>query len=188
MPNTELATTEIIEIDPPKPPNQLKEELQQAPEKAPERQDKRFLCDGRRCGSPALRDQNFCFYHAVHRTHMTPAMRRRQLKSGFELTCLDGLDNPSAIQLALCQVLHRLAENSIEPKRAGLLIYGLQVAGTNLRRTHTDANSRVPEAIVEDDVFGQLAVPEPGRTVPENYFQRMARQVRNGEVPSYEDF
>jgi hypothetical protein len=162
MPSTELATTEIIEINPPEP------KVSQQPI---QKQQKRFLCrhlftDGRRCGSPALRGQNFCYYHAEHRVHITDAQRRRQRASGFDLTLLDTLDNPASIQISVAEVLRRLAGNSIDPKRASLILYGLQVAGQNLRRIHPEETARVPEDIVQDPVFGPLATLEPGRPDP----------------------
>jgi len=165
MPNTELATTETVEINPPQ-------------------QNKRFLCrhiftDGRRCGSPALRAQNFCYYHQVHRTPVLANQRRRQPKSGFDLTRLDGLDNPAAIQLAVVEVLGRLAENSIDPKRASLILYGLQIASQNLLRATPIDLAHVPEDIVEDPTHGQLASLEEGRTEPETFISRLLSGKQN---------
>jgi len=167
MPTTDLATTEIIEINPPK---DLAESSKQ--------EDKRFLCrhiftDGRRCGSPALRTQNFCYYHQTHRTPVLAHQRRRKLQSGFDFRLLDALDNPAAVQLSVTEVLSRLAANTIDPKRAGLLLYGLQVASLNLRRGDPSETSRVPDHIVEDATHGQLASLEPGRSEPETYISRM---------------
>jgi len=170
MPNTELATTEIIEIHPPKPPQNALENRGTLEVQNP-LEDKRFLCrhiftDGRRCGSPALSQQNFCYYHYAHRTPVLANQRRRQRASGFDITNLDGLDNPTAVQLSLSEVIARIAANTIDLKRAGLLIYALQVAGQNLRRIDPEETARVPEDIVEDPVFGPLATLEPGRPDP----------------------
>jgi hypothetical protein len=187
MPNTELATTEIIEIHPPKPPRKAL-----AAQNALASQDKRFLCrhiftDGRRCGSPALNQQNFCYYHYAHRTPVLANQRRRQRASGFDLTNLDGLDNPTAVQLSLSEVIARIAANTIDLKRAGLLIYALQVAGQNLRRGDPSATARVPEDIVEDPTHGQLASLEPGRTEPETYISRMISGKYPPEDPPDDD-
>ena len=77
MPDHELATTEIIEIDPP-------------------RHTKPYLCrhiftDGHRCGSRALLHENFCYYHHAHRK---PVLKRHAIKQhpDLGLKSLDDLD------------------------------------------------------------------------------------------------
>ena len=45
------------------------------------------------------------------------------------------VDN-SSIQLALTDILQALAANELDPKRAGLLLYGLQVASANVQKMH----------------------------------------------------
>jgi hypothetical protein len=44
------------------------------------------------------------------------------------------VEDTASIQLALIDVLQALAANQIDPKRAGLLLYGLQVASSNARK------------------------------------------------------
>jgi hypothetical protein len=45
------------------------------------------------------------------------------------------VDN-SSIQLALAEIIQALAANELDPKRAGLLLYGLQVASANVEKMH----------------------------------------------------
>jgi hypothetical protein len=47
---------------------------------------------------------------------------------------LPPLEDTASIQLALIDVLQALAANQLEPKRAGLLLYGLQVASANVQK------------------------------------------------------
>jgi hypothetical protein len=174
---TELTIIETIEIHPPAP------EQQEAPEpEQPEAPRKHYLCrhifvDGHQCGARALRNQHFCYYHHAFRTPMLIHQRRRQPRSGFDLTRLDGLDNHAAIQLSLSEVLGRIANDSIDPKRAWLLLYGLQIAGHNLRRARPNAEASVPETIVEDSHYGHMAEPEPGRTVPPNFYDKFRAEL-----------
>jgi hypothetical protein len=170
---TELTIIETIEINPPQPEQQLAPKPEQL-----EPTRKPFLCrhifvDGRRCGALDLRNQHFCYYHYAHRMPVLANRSRRRPKSGFDLTRLDGLDNHAAIQLSLSEVIGRIAANSIDPKRAWLLLYGLQIAGHNLRRARPNPEAPVPETIVEDGVYGQLAEAEPGRTVPPDLLDQM---------------
>jgi hypothetical protein len=170
MRNTELAVVEAIEINPPGP-------------KEIEQPRKPYLCrhifaDGRQCGSRALRGENFCFYHHAHRTPVLANRRRRQPESGFDLTRLDGLDNHTSIQLSLAEVLGGIANHSIDPRRAWLLLYGLQIAGRNLCHARPIPEAPVPDTIVEDADHGQIAQLEEGRTAPKSLLDRMCALLR----------
>jgi hypothetical protein len=46
---------------------------------------------------------------------------------------LPPIEDSASIQLALIDVLQALAANQLDPKRAGLLLYGLQVASANAK-------------------------------------------------------
>jgi hypothetical protein len=54
---------------------------------------------------------------------------------------LPPVEDSASIQLALIQVLQALATNQLDPRRAGLLLYGLQVASANAKNVHVHANS-----------------------------------------------
>jgi hypothetical protein len=49
---------------------------------------------------------------------------------------LPPLVDTSSIQLALTEIVQALAANELDPKRAGLLLYGLQVASANVQKMH----------------------------------------------------
>jgi len=130
---------------------------------------KRYQCrhiftDGHRCGSPCLRGEELCYYHHTTRKPVTGARRRRCRRSAFDLPLPE---DRSAIQSSIGQVLQRIASNDIDPRRAGLLLYGLQIASLNLprdpNRTSTPAAETVEE-IVLDPALGPLApVSEAGK-------------------------
>jgi hypothetical protein len=192
METTNLAVREdILEIDPPRPSSELAQTGVDE-HAAPREKGKRYLCrhifvDGRRCGSPALREENFCYFHRTHRTPVLANARRNRPRSGFDLTLLDGLDNHAAIQLSITEVLGRIARNEIEPKSAWLLLYGLQIAGTNLRRSRTNEEAPLAEHIVDDSVHGQLAEPEPGRFVEPDPLKQMIAILRENPDPPIPD-
>jgi hypothetical protein len=54
---------------------------------------------------------------------------------------LPPVEDTASIQLALIEVLEALAANQIDPKRAGLLLYGLQVASSNAKHVSLDSTS-----------------------------------------------
>jgi hypothetical protein len=49
---------------------------------------------------------------------------------------LPSIEDSASVQLALTDVIQALAANQLDPKRAGVLLYGLQVASTHVQHTH----------------------------------------------------
>ena len=75
--------------------------------------------DGCRCGSPALRDRKFCYFHyQANRPRAT----------------VRPLENHDAIQLALTDLARAVLAETIDLKRAGVLAYILQIASNNVSR------------------------------------------------------
>jgi len=92
-----------------------------------------FVCrhimpNGNRCHSPALRGKHFCYFHT--RLHARAAEKPSNPDQPLEFPVLE---DPSAIQVALAEVLNRLGSAKLDPRRAGLLLYGLQIASQNVK-------------------------------------------------------
>jgi hypothetical protein len=131
---------------------------------------KRYQCrhiftDGHRCGSPCLRGEDLCYYHHNTRRPATHPRARRNRRSTFEVPLPE---DRSAIQHTIGQVLQRIAANDIDPRRAGLLLYGLQIASLNLPKPQPAKSESEPvetvEEITTDPELGTLAPPaEVGR-------------------------
>ena len=76
--------------------------------------------NGLRCQSPAMKQRRLCYYHEQHRlTH--PGNLQLPL-----------LEDANAIQMAIQQVVQAIALGTLDNKRAGLILYGLQTAAINL--------------------------------------------------------
>ncbi len=113
--------------------------------------------NGLRCGSPALTAELFCYFHkGLHNRHRprpadpipTTLHPMRADTRGGQLEPLvaeyfaqqpQSLDFPpledrESIQVAISLLVTALAANRIEPKRASMLLYGLQVASSNCTR------------------------------------------------------
>src|SRR5579864_3691546 len=82
--------------------------------------------NGKKCASPALTGQDFCYFHNNKRNQKTPSRKAGQPSAVVHQ--LQQLEDEVAIQLALSDVVLALAANRIDPRRAQILIYGLQVA------------------------------------------------------------
>jgi hypothetical protein len=124
---------------------------------------RRFYCrhifvDGHLCGSFSLRGEEFCYYHHTTRipAHNGNDRRSRSRSATFVLPNPEDL---SAIQYSIGEVLQRIAANEIDPRRAGLLLYGLQIASSNLPKEDPKAEpDEVVEEVVEDATFGTIAL------------------------------
>jgi hypothetical protein len=86
--------------------------------------------DGFRCGSPRMRDEQFCYFHHDSRRPVVRPHERIARRSSFSLFTPT---SHNAIQESLGELLVRIATNNIDSRRAGLLLYCLQIASANLR-------------------------------------------------------
>ena len=88
-----------------------------------------IMPNGTRCHSPLLRGTPYCYFHTrLHRI----ATEKTQGKE--EPISIPVLEDRSAIQVALAQILNGLASSKLDPRRAGLFLYGLQIASQNVQR------------------------------------------------------
>ena len=104
---------------------------------APDQPTIRFQCrhiraSGRPCGVAALRGQFFCYYHTAARRPVQTRSRSRFYESTLQAFGLPIIEDRVSLQLALSHVISRIASNDVDAKRAGKLLYGLQLASTNI--------------------------------------------------------
>jgi hypothetical protein len=86
--------------------------------------------DGARCGSPALRNETRCYYHHETRKPVSNPRDRNARMNAFEFPFPD---SRTSIQATLGDLMLRIGSNDIDPRRAGLLLYCLQLAQANLK-------------------------------------------------------
>ena len=140
----------------------------------------RFQCRhihtaGHRCGSPCLRDQPFCYFHHTTRRPVQDLKHRRAAQGTFDVS---NPEDRTSIQLTIGEVLRRIALNQIDPRRAGLLLYGLQIASCNLPRLHPTETSTLVEDATLDPEHGHLAPSSPflEPAVPKNLEEILMEQ------------
>jgi hypothetical protein len=126
---------------------------------------------GVRCGSPALRQEQFCYFHQR-------MMRGVPTPSEARLHPVALIENEEAIQASLMEVINAIARNTIDLRRADLLLKALHIAVKNSRRVQFDfrASSVVTEipdyagrgtAHVGTGTLARTGGPElPGRSLP----------------------
>jgi hypothetical protein len=93
---------------------------------------------GVRCNSPALRGEQFCYFHQrMHRGVRTPPQAR--------LHPIALIEDEESIQTALMEVINALMRNTIGLKRAGLILRALHIAVKNAGRVKIGSRSSVTE-------------------------------------------
>ncbi len=106
-----------------------------------------IFAGGRKCEAPSLRGERFCYFHA--RAHVKPATGMAGSHTQLTATHLEDADS---VQLALSEVIAGIASGTLDPRRAGLLLYGLQVAAANVRHTRSRCEiGSVQDISVADD-------------------------------------
>ncbi len=107
--------------------------------------------NGLRCGSPAQRDSDFCYWHEeLDRVH---------------LFVIRPLDTAEGIQLGIQSVLHAMAMGTMKSKDAGIMLYGLQIAACNLRHM-AKANDLQEKLAEQETADAARALSPPAQSAP----------------------
>jgi hypothetical protein len=107
--------------------------------------------NGIQCGSPALKDKHFCYYH--QRCHPIAWNYRDGPYSNYSQSTLTlpVFEDAHSIQITLRHVVEFILQHRIDDKKAGLVLYALQIASSNLKRLESEAPK--PDEIVTDPPF-----------------------------------
>src|ERR1022692_4613763 len=130
---------------------------------------KHVKANGEFCGSPALRGREYCYFHL---TVLGRRLRTQKhiMQGENHYLQLPTLEDANSIQMALMQVMEALLRDQIDNKLAGLLLYGLQIASSNLQQGANFAQSKSTTVAGSYDNFEQdydLADTDCGLRVPE---------------------
>jgi hypothetical protein len=90
--------------------------------------------NGTQCGSPALRDEKYCYYHAQTRRKPTEINLNDPAPAHATMT-LPTLEDANSIQMGLAEVIRLLATKQIDHRTAALMLYAMQTASANLKNT-----------------------------------------------------
>ena len=102
---------------------------------------------GNRCGSPALRGEPFCYYH--HTTRRPP--KHLGVHPDHAVFTMPLLEDAPSILSALQDVLARVAANSLNHRRAALLLCGLRIACITQRLAIPQAPAAPAASASEED-------------------------------------
>jgi len=107
--------------------------------------------NGLRCKSPAMRGHSFCYFHAKLHTKVSYDVDK------FGPITLPVLEDPAAIQISLSRILDAMLNGRIEPKLAGRLLYGLQIASQHANHNIIDVGTHSVESMTQSKDGDELA-------------------------------
>jgi hypothetical protein len=123
--------------------------------------------NGTRCGSPAMRGDDYCYYH--YNVDRLP-----------EALVVHPLDSADAIQFNLTRLAEAIAYDYIDTRRAALLAYIFQVASCNLKQTDPQPDWEKVVTEPPSKVFGESAERQR-----DEEFQRRRLHLRQCYYSSY---
>jgi hypothetical protein len=171
--------------------------------------------NGTRCRSLALHSQSRCHWHRdlldrhssinppsdgtaniIHPLNFDPGKLQREpmlaeyfahTRGSLELH-FPALEDRQSIQLALSMLIMALGLNRIEPKRASIILYGLQVASANARTLPVNDGHVVTET-VRDESGDELAPDEDPQEVieREQLLAELEEEIARSEEDDDED-
>ncbi len=128
---------------------------------------------GVRCGSPALRGEQFCYFHQR-------MMRGVQVPPNARLHPVALIENEEAIQASLMEVINAIARNTIDLRRADLMLKALHIAVKNAHRVRFDTvPSRMVHQVPDYPAPQTPAMPETTLTVAA--IETAADQIGSGD-------
>ena len=114
---------------------------------------------GRCCGSPALRDSNFCYWHHTARARRASRPAPPPAPPTNSNILMPLVEDADSLMVSLQEVLHAIAENRIDRARAGLLLYGIQTSAMILPHISNRRGDRF--VLTMPDGGEDLTVPTP---------------------------
>src|SRR5260370_3463029 len=88
--------------------------------------------NGTQCGSPALREEKYCYFHMRwHASRMSVILKERE----HWIAGLHTIEDGNSVQVGLAEVMRLLVTEEIYHKTGALLLYAMQTASANLKRT-----------------------------------------------------
>ena len=112
--------------------------------------------NGTQCGSPALKEQPLCYFHQQNRP--APA----ELYIDGDRYCdstimIPPFEDAHSIQMVLRHIVQLMLQRRIERKDAGLALYALQIASSNLKQMQAE-KPRPTQVVVEPEKVSETPI------------------------------
>jgi len=137
--------------------------------------------DGAYCGSPALRERKYCYYHLMQRASRLRRARALRDNVPYRLE-IYSLDNLYAIRDAIREIAQALAAGQLDQRVAGKLLYAIQLASTTNRRIEQMEAAQLEQSKETKDGVPQVRA----RLLGANLGADAADNSRIQEFPDFE--
>ena len=137
--------------------------------------------DGTYCGSPALRERKYCYYHLMQRGRRLRRARALRDNVPYRLE-IHSLDNLYAIRDALTDIAQALAAGQLESRTAGKLLYAIQQVSSTNRRIEQMEAAQLEKMKDAKDGVPQVRAPLLG----DNLGSRADDDSRIQEYPEFD--
>ncbi|HEY4679392.1 MAG TPA: hypothetical protein VIJ01_19670 [Candidatus Angelobacter sp.] len=128
--------------------------------------------DGTSCRSPQMKQHIYCFAH------------RQMAEARTLMLMLPAAEDANAIQVGLMRIQKAVIEDTISMKKAGLLLYSMQLAMTNVGQTtfgQAKDEEMVRETVDEEEAFSEKAVSSQQSAFSQDQIQNQTFETqRNG--------
>ena len=134
--------------------------------------------DGTSCRSPQMKQHIYCF------AHMQMAEARELMLK------LPPPEDANAIQMGLMRIQKAVIEDTISMKKAGLLLYSMQLALTNVGQTtfgQAKDEEMVRETVDEEEAFSEIALSSQHSAISERQNQQQNQNQRPFTAKGTED-
>jgi len=126
--------------------------------------------DGTSCGSPQMRNHIYCYAH------------RQMMEARALALRLPAAEDANSIQMGLMLIQKALIDDTISTKKAGLLLYSMQLAMTNVAQT--TFGKAADDDLVTDTVEEKVAIQEEtGVETPRPIYTRDIPGLREYYTP-----
>jgi hypothetical protein len=134
--------------------------------------------DGTSCRSPQMKQHIYCFAH------------RQMAEARTLMLMLPAPEDANAIQVGLMRIQKALIEDTISTKKAGLLLYSMQLALTNVGQTtfgQAKDEEMVRETVDEEEAISAEALSGQHSVVSEKQHQHQHQHQRPFTAKGAED-
>jgi hypothetical protein len=108
--------------------------------------------NGTQCGSPARRNEPYCHFHRENQ----PERVKVGGESGVDVL-MPVLEDAQSIQSVVRQVIMLVLGGKIDNKQAGVVLYALQIASTNLKRMEVE-KPRPAQVVIDPEKVAETAM------------------------------
>ncbi len=134
-----------------------------------------------------MKGRDYCYYHVRTLARRLAMAKARSERKPWRLD-LPPLEDMYAVQAAITNVLEALAAATLDPKRGGLILYGLQQAANNVRLPAWGVSSRFAIQDYDERRVDHYPASKPSSVWKRTSISKLRRKMSSRRRPIYGSF